>query len=540
MARMYPEFLGDEYTSTNPEAIVFESLKQLPDHYAVIHSKKIKGGSKHREEVELDFIIFDGKKNLICLEVKGGEISFDGQTNRWFQNGKEMHKKPDWQASRACHAVIEFLGRDAANVNINWALCFPHSSRADDRTRVAEVPQALLLDESNLDDFTTAIAAIEKYNETKINKPGLNNRFEGDRILSALLQSIGFIKMLGVRTVREQNQLIKMTESQMEAMEDFEVNPRMAVMGFAGTGKTVLATEYATRLATREQSVLFLFYNRLIANTVRRGIERELPINITTFHSFAKRLIDDQDPSWWDENKKNDDFWQEDIPLKLLDLDPHQLPKFDTIIVDEAQDFKPDWFEIIELMLSNNDSRYLIFYDENQDIFGRWNKLPAWADGFTKKVLRRNCRNTINITKYLQELIPSNMVPFEQSPVGEEVKVVTSHSQAEETEAVKTDIEKLLSRGVNPADILVLTNKPMPESSIKPIEKVGGVKFEWCGRKPNHRSKCIQTSNINNYKGLESPVVLIVDFAKEDVKAKPEYLYTQASRAKNILIVYLR
>ena len=72
MARMYPEFLGDEYGNSNPEAIVFESLKQLSDDYSVIHSKKIKGGSKHQEEVELDFIIFDGKKNITCLEVKGG------------------------------------------------------------------------------------------------------------------------------------------------------------------------------------------------------------------------------------------------------------------------------------------------------------------------------------------------------------------------------------------------------------------------------------------------------------------------------------
>ncbi len=50
-----------------------------------------------------------------------------------------------------------------------------------------------------------------------------------------------------------------MTESQMEAIEDFEVNPRMAIMGYAGTGKTVLASEYVRRLADREQSVLFLF-----------------------------------------------------------------------------------------------------------------------------------------------------------------------------------------------------------------------------------------------------------------------------------------
>jgi len=529
MARMYPEFLGEEYTSTNPEAIVFESLKQLPDTYSIIHSKKVKGGSKHREEVELDFIIFDGKKNLICLEVKGGEITFDAHQNKWFQNGNEMQKKPDWQASRACHAVIEFLGRDATNVNINWALCFPQSTKESKQTKISEVPSELILDESNLDSFSDSIAGIVKYNEIKIGKQGLN-KFEGDRILSALLQSIGFIRKLGVRTAREQNQLIKMTESQMESIEDFEVNPRMAIMGYAGTGKTVLASEYVRRLADRDQSVLFLFYNRLIANTVRRGIDRDLPINTTTFHSFAKHLIDDQDPVWWDLNKKNEEFWQEDIPLKLLDLDPAQLPKYDAIVVDEAQDFKPDWFEIIELMLSKNDSRFLIFYDENQDIFGRWNKLPSWAEGFAKKVLRRNC---------LQTILPSSMVPFEGSPSGEKVNVVKSNSQEEETKKITTDLEKFLSRGIAPTDILILTNKPMSESSIKPIDIVSGVSFEWTGRKPNHKSKCIQVSNINNFKGLEASVVLVVDFLKDDVKIRAEYLYTQASRAKNILNIYL-
>ncbi len=540
MARMYPEFLGNEYENSNPEAIVFESLKQLSDDYSVIHSKKIKGGSKHQEEVELDFIIFDGKQNLICLEVKGGNINFDAVQNKWYQNGKEMLKKPDWQASRACRAVIDFLGRDATNLNINWALCFPQSARADKHAKIAEVPAALLLDESDLDSFPQAILGIEKHNSEKIGKTGLSNKFAADRILSTLLQSIGFINKLGVRTAREQNQLIKMTETQMEALEDFEVNQRMAVMGYAGTGKTVLAAEYAKRLANRDQSVLFLFYNRMIANTVRRGMDRDLDINTTTFHSFARHLIDAQDQDWWEENKKNEEFWQEDIPLKLLDLDHSQLPKFDAIIVDEAQDFKPDWFEIIELMLKEQNGKFVIFYDENQDIFGRWDELPPWADGFAKKVLRRNCRNTKNITTYLQTLVPSSMIPFESSPVGEKVAVVKTASKQDETEKVRIDLEKLLSRGIKPTDILILTNSTMPESSIKPLSKIGNIGLEWAGRKSNHRSKCIQISNINNFKGLEAPVVLIVDFLSSDVSSKSEHLYTQASRAKNILKIYLR
>lgn len=131
------------------------------------------------------------------------------------------------------------------------------------------------------------------------------------------------------------------------------------------------------------------------------------------------------------------------------------------------------------------------------------------------------------------------MVPFEGSPVGEKVNIVRSKSREDETNQITKDLEQLLSRGIEPTDILILTNKTMSESSIKPIEKVSGVAFEWTGRKPNKKSKCIQVSNINNFKGLEAPVILVVDFLIADVETRPEYLYTQASRAKNILNIYL-
>ncbi len=56
------------------EDVMFEALEKLPDEYYVFHSFKILNcddGFYH--ESETDFIIFNAKKGIICLEAKAGK-----------------------------------------------------------------------------------------------------------------------------------------------------------------------------------------------------------------------------------------------------------------------------------------------------------------------------------------------------------------------------------------------------------------------------------------------------------------------------------
>ncbi len=99
-----------------------------------------------------------------------------------------------------------------------------------------------------------------------------------------------------------------------------------------------------------------LFYNRVVANTVRSGLDRGLPITCTTFHSLARRLIEAVDKIWWNANKaKSDEFWSLAVPLKLFDLPHDTLPKYDAVIVDEGQDFKRDWYSFLEELLTDKE-----------------------------------------------------------------------------------------------------------------------------------------------------------------------------------------
>lgn len=541
MAQFYPENYPKELNPDDPEYQVFEFLRDLPDHFSVIYSKKFKGGMRSKEEAEIDFLIFDGHRNLICLEVKGGEIAYNGANSCWYQNGTRMKRSPDRQASAACHAVIDYLGGEASKVNINWALAFPNCSRPAGSGPIAEVPDDLVLDSQALLDPTAAINKVCAYNENHLRREGVS-KYQASQILERLLRSMGFITKVGVRLLHDAKQLVQATEQQLEVLEDLEINPITAVMGYAGTGKTIIATEFGKRCSEKGQKVLLLFYNRMVSNTVRYGLGRDSPIECATFHSLARREIESVDEAWWAANKgkEDPDFWDMTVPLKMLEVLESKDPQYDVVIVDEGQDFKAEWFEILgRLKKSDESSRFVVLYDGNQDIFGRWTDLPWKQAAFTRKVLRKNCRNTKAIINHLNQLLPSDMVPFEKSPEGAPVEVRITAEQNAQAEALREDLGKMLKEGVQPGNMVILIDGPLKESSVSRINHVGKCKLSWMGRSYRSDSRDIQITTIESFKGLEADVVFVVlgedDHSPEKSPAK---LYTQASRARLLLYLY--
>lgn len=537
---MYPETYPHEVNQDNPEYQVFQMLREIPDYFSVIYSKKFKGAKLSKEETEIDFLIFDGKNNLICLEVKGGEIAYNGAERKWYQNGSEMKRSPDWQASSATRAVIEFLGKEAGGLNINWALAFPNCSRPAGSGRIAEVPDELILDSQTLLNPTAAIKQICDYNETHMGREGVS-KYQASNILERILRSVGFITKIGVRLLHDSKQLVLATDQQLEILDDLELNSKTAVMGYAGTGKTIIATEFAKRSAEKGQKVLLLFYNRMVANTVRYGLGRDSSIECSTFHSLARHQIESIDQNWWDDNKSSEDpdFWDMIVPLKMMELLESKDPLYDAIIVDEGQDFKPEWFETLEkLLIPDEASRFVVFYDGNQDIFGRWKSLPWQPNTYTKKHLKKNCRNTKAIISYLNEIINSDMVGFEYSPAGQPVCFKKTNNSIQEAESIKNDVVTLLKEGVAPGKIVILINESLAESTVSSIQKIGPYPVEWMRKTYRSDSTAIQVTNIRNFKGLEADVVLVIGYHHENSKLNPEILYTQASRASLILIIY--
>lgn len=542
MAKLYPEVFPKPWNSADPECKVFETLKLLSDDYFVFYSQRINGGLFGKNDCEIDFIVFNGRDVVICLEVKGGVLRYDGQVREWMQNERPLGKDIVQQAISGAHTLLDTLKKELHGAYVDWALCFPDCCQATEGLSL-NLQSEQVIDERAMVDLPCAIRSLEHSIRFKFGKnrqglsPGQSHRF-----VSALCRSIGFVQIIGVRIAREAAQLIQVTNEQLDVLTDLEANPRMLVHGAAGTGKTVIAQEYAKRLAADNKDVLLLFFNKSIAAAVRRAFDRYGNVQVSTFSSFAKRMVEQYDPDWWSRKRQRGvDFWQIELPTKLLDIPESDRPKFGAVIVDEGQDFKPEWFEFMESLLRHKDaSEYKVFLDEHQDIFHHWKSFPCKPVP-AKKILKKNCRNTRNIVEFLKDQFPVDMLPFERSPSGAEVRFWTVKGAVDEQAQVIRDVKELIqTEQLNPGRIVILINSQFAESSLANTKKIGEFPLESTYRGYDPRAKKVYYSTIDIFKGLEADVVLVILGKKSLSDELAKSIYVQGSRAKHLLYVYER
>ena len=80
--------------------------------------------------------------------------------------------------------------------------------------------------------------------------------------------------------------------------------------------------------------------------------------------------------------------------------------------------------------------------------------------------------------------------------------------------------------------------EPKKESCLADVTKIGRAKFESISRYYDERSRSVQFTTINMFKGLEADVVFVVACEGYEKEALSEILYAQGSRARTLLYVY--
>jgi hypothetical protein len=196
MATMYPEVFPRKCDPTDPEFAVYQILRKLPAPYHVFYSKRINGGLFGKPECEIDFIIFNGRDVVICLEVKGGAISLNGSTRLWLQNGGVISDVIK-QATDAMHTLHRAVSFETKNACVDWALCFPDCCLSS-HNGAMEVHPAQIIDEKVLTDIEAGILKLEAHIRSKYpHRAGMSSA-EATAFISRLTRSIGFVQILGV------------------------------------------------------------------------------------------------------------------------------------------------------------------------------------------------------------------------------------------------------------------------------------------------------------------------------------------------------
>ncbi|MEJ6776273.1 MAG: NERD domain-containing protein, partial [Crocinitomicaceae bacterium] len=466
---IYPEFFPADRHDEKAEHKVFEQLKKVSDKYDIFYSRTfVNDGVGKKPEYEIDFIVAIPEQAIVCIEVKGGLIRYNGISDQWTQNGRLMSKSPDRQATSSSHALAKSFSETIGNLPVGWALSFPDCQIEHGKDLPTSIAQEQILDDLQLLYINDSLPVLFDFLKKQFPTRNGVRRWQYEKFKSKLLRNLGFVQMLSTKIKYDAQRFTELTAHQMDLFSRIASNKDIITLGPAGSGKTIVAKTIAQDLVNDGKRVLFLCFNRTLANKVRYEFDRyEDLIEVTTFHSLSRRIIDQFDATWWTDNKNNEaeEFWNLDVPAKLEECLPFIEEKYDALIIDEGQDFKEFWFELLFQMIHAT-GRRLIFMDKMQNIFGHFTNIPNQHD-FVEYTLPENCRNTKNIVKYLSTLIDEEISSFDKSPSGEEIVQKEFKNNTEQQKYILDEIKSLVNtQDIKTHQILILLNSAKAESSL--------------------------------------------------------------------------
>jgi hypothetical protein len=230
---------------------------------------------------------------------------------------------------------------------------------------------------------------------------------------------------------QENRTIEELTRQQFKILSILRYQSRAAIIGGAGTGKTLLAIEKSVQLADAGSRTLLLCFNKNLADWIERRINHP-NILVSTFHGMVGRARHWAGLSGSGKRMDWDEFREQapEIMLNALDIirasdDDIEKYLFDAIIVDEAQDFEDEWWiPIPDLFKDVEQGVFYVFFDDNQRIFTQISNVPMDA---APLYLDENLRNAQHIH---ERLLPysrartkkPNVVSFNGSCTGSSLK----------------------------------------------------------------------------------------------------------------------
>lgn len=513
------------------ERRVYQCLRdQLQPNDVVIAGQRV---TDHLKDHEVDFVVAIEGAGIVCLEVKGNDVWHDSES--WWQRrrGHEHKIHPVRQAREACYALREFIEKDDrwTQGRLRWdhVVVFPNAEIPADFAR-PECPRWKVVDRNDLPTLVGKLKYVLIRQE--LDRPLLSA--EGIEQLSTALSGRGLPqRSIVARALANEDSADALTEHQAVILDAIQLLNRVEIRGGAGSGKTFLAMEQARRLSGKGQRVALVCYSHGLASYLERICatwpRRQQPAYVGEFHDLGKLW---GAPAGPDESLRTEEtvqFWEHDLPLQMTELATQLEPghRFDSIIVDEAQDFADAWWDPLLAALKDDETGGIfVFTDEGQRVFNRFGAPPV---PLVPLLLDHNLRNTRQIANAFQPLVDHPM----RYLGGEGPAVQFIPSTREDAMDVGDDqVERLLEEGWRPEDVALLTTGSRHPEQVE--RQKAGHRAYWNSFWDTDQ---VFYGHVLGFKGLERRAVVLVVNEEAAFDRSRERLYVGLSRARDQLVV---
>lgn len=404
---------------------------------------------------EIDFIVADREGRLLAIEQKLAQV--------WVQDGhllarygaNENPSVVDTQLTRNLNALRnEFTRRHPGQrLTLDHLLYLPQS-RLTGATPASIDPNRVV--DADRDAQLVEIIASLLEAAPMPSGPQAPRPLDVHAFLARQVSAEPSIGVLG-HSARELS--TRLSDGLATWAQRLSLSPwRLHVQGTAGSGKTQLALAELRDAHRWGRPALYLCFNRALADAMKQVAPD--PGTVFTFHEFAREALDQAGiahPSL----SVAGAFDQ--LARGFVALSSRLSGLFDSLIIDEAQDFAADWVDAL-LRLASPQARVLVLEDPDQTLYDRPRaSLTGWP------VLRSpvNYRSPRTLVGFMNALgLTPSALQAGGAFQGFDPGWLEHDDGADPAPATAEAVRSLIAQGYRPAHIAVLGFRGLQASRL--------------------------------------------------------------------------
>jgi len=519
MAIVYPKDIFEPYsfgTAVLPyshfhELNTLRRLRdELPDHYTVFHSTHVAWwNGKRAHFAEADFVVVNRDGDVLMIEQKNGRLSETGAA--LVKNYDDGDRNIVDQMNRCADSLrTAFSQANDDSLALRMLLYCP------DHTLVGlnsvGLPRELVVDRSRASQLSNIVE-----NALPKGSGGAKTAARRQRVLEFLSNRYE------LKVTKEQLMELhkvnadRLTGGLLDALRRFDMAPlRLRIAGTAGCGKTEIARDYVQAWAAQGRRTLLVCFNNALAAVLKERLGGQA--HVATLLGFCRAFMESRGVTVDFRQVSRPGFWSaflEQMQALVLTDPPRGEWLFDTLIVDEGQDFESDQFQILRFFLPE-DGDIVWLEDPQQNLYL---KHPFQEPGFVTFRADGNFRTPLRVARFIQSALNIPFVPLNPVP-GEGVHVFEYGSDAQQLATLTKRIERFVSRGYSPDQLVVLSARRLEDAIFQKAEQLGPLRIKrFSGYDADGRltytSGELLCDSIWRFKGLEAPIVILTDVAPQ-------------------------
>lgn len=528
------------------------SLEENISDWTILHSLNI-APTHHQTRImgEIDFLVIIPKLGMIAIEIKAHrEIRIEDGI--WFlgRSDQSGSRNPFVQLKDTMFSLQKYISNNNVllkEIPIFPLVIFTHcevtlESVEVDRTSYASSKEFRSGQLSELLKKKISLAREEllkknsaqwlRYNPDRPDEKDISN------LIKLLRPNLELSHQVANHSETIEKELLKFTAEQFDALDSLADHSCVLFSGPAGTGKTFIAIESAIRAAKEGSKVLFICMNKLLSEHLKKQLNGYANITVSTLHALLKSYDPKTSPSIEDQYN----YWNNELPQLAYSniINKSEDGSYDLLIIDEAQDIIGNnlWLDCLDLLLDKGltygkwhifgDFVYQSIYSKNVSESELIDNLRKRNPSFINYKLYKNCRNTESSSRRSLNLLamdsPYKSYLRSQSSILDSQYYMYSND-SEQLKKLNEILKTCLKEGFNYSDIVILSKVAESKSLAHKNKELLNAKVYTLD--PDGLSY----TSIYKFKGLEAPVIILIDFDEIESEEAQKMMFTGATRA---------